>query len=205
MAGGLLRDQGVLDVHDDLLTPDRMRGLVHAWWLAVSLGVVSVAAGTIVLARPGHSLSVLALVIGIYILFDGVVELYIALARRGEDRHMAALIAVLNVIIGILLIRHPFSGVQAIDLSIGIWLIAVGAIRVTIAFYATGDRLARLILAGIEISAGIVIVSIPNIDYATLTLLVGVSFVANGIAIIAGGLLLRTFSNGAGPPRAVAT
>jgi uncharacterized membrane protein HdeD (DUF308 family) len=192
-------------MHDDLLGPDRIRQLVRLWWLAVSLGALSVAAGAIVLARPGHSLSVLAVVIGIYILLDGVVELYVALARRVADRGVAVLVAVLNVIIGILLIRHPFSGVQAIDLSIGIWLIAVGTMRVIIAFDAAGsDRLGRLILAGIEIVAGIVVVSSTNIDYATLTLLVGFSFIANGIGMIAFGLLLRTGERGAGPPPALA-
>jgi uncharacterized membrane protein HdeD (DUF308 family) len=192
-------------VHDDLLAPARVRQLVRLWWLAVSLGVLSVAAGAVVLARPGHSVSVLALVIGIYILLDGVVELYVALSRQADDRGVAVLIGVLNVIIGIVLIRHPF-GVQAIDLSIGIWLIAVGAMRLVIAFDTAGvDRLGRLILAGIETFAGIAVVSSTNIDYATLSLLVGFSFVANGIGMIVFGLLLRSAKSGAGPPPAVAT
>ena len=36
------------------------------------------------------------------------------------------------------------------------------------------------------------IVASPNIGYATLALLVGLSFVANGIAMIVFGILLRT-------------
>jgi uncharacterized membrane protein HdeD (DUF308 family) len=193
-------------MHDDLLAPDRIRDLVRLWWLAVSLGALSVAAGAIVLARPGHSLSALGVVIGVYILLDGVVELYVALSRQVEDRAVAVLIAVINVIIGVVLIRHPFSGVEPIDLSIGIWLIAVGIMRLVIASESTGvDRLGRLILAGIEVFAGIAVVSAANIDYATLSLIVGVSFVANGIGMIVFGLLLRTARTGARPPPAVAT
>jgi hypothetical protein len=43
-------------------------------------------------------------------------------------------------------------------------------------------------------------VASPDIGYATLTLLVGFSFIANGIAMIAAGLLLRTLTSRQ-PPR----
>ena len=59
------------------------------------------------------------------------------------------------------------------------------------AFEAPGGALGRLLIAGVEILAGIVIVAAPDIGYATLTLLVGFSFIANGIAMIAAGVLLR--------------
>ncbi|MGZ4227365.1 MAG: DUF308 domain-containing protein [Solirubrobacteraceae bacterium] len=65
---------------------------------------------------------------------------------------------------------------------------------------APGGRLGRLLIAGVEILAGIVIVSSPDIGYATLTLLVGFSFIANGIAMIAASLLLRMLKGGR-PPR----
>ncbi len=47
-------------------------------------------------------------------------------------------------------------------------------------------------VATVEIIAGIVIVSSPDIGYAALAALVGLSFVANGIAMIVFGILLRT-------------
>ena len=179
-------------VHEDAVTPEQVRALARAWWLAVALGVLSLIAGGLVLARPDHSLRALAVIIGIFVLIDGAVELYLSLAGRVENRATAALLAILNVIVGVLLIRHPIAGVQAIALFIGIWLITVGVLRGLAALDTPAQRLGRLIVAGIEIIAGIVIVASPNIGYATLALLVGLSFVANGIAMIVFGILLRT-------------
>jgi uncharacterized membrane protein HdeD (DUF308 family) len=182
---------------EDRMTPEQVRALARSWWIAVALGVLSVVAGGIVLARPDHSLRALAVIIGIFVLIDGIVEVYLSLAHHVERPATAALLGILNVIVGVLLIRHPIAGVQAIALFIGIWLMAVGVVRVVVAFETPGGRLGRLLIAGVEILAGIVIVSSPDIGYTTLTLLVGFSFIANGIAMIAAGLLLRLLK----PPR----
>jgi uncharacterized membrane protein HdeD (DUF308 family) len=164
--------------------------------------VLSIVAGALVLARPDHSLRALAVIMGIFILIDGVVELYWAFVDGVENTATAALLGILNVVVGVLLIRHPISGVQAVALLIGIWLIAVGVFRAVVAFGAPGGRIGRLLIAGVEILAGIVIVASPDIGYATLTVLVGVSFIANGIAMIAAGVLLRTIKDGGPPPDA---
>ncbi len=191
---------------EQTLTPDQIHTLARSWWLAVALGLGSLIAGGIVLARPDHSLRTLAVIIGIFVLIDGVVELYPSVARRIESRGTTALLASLNVIVGVLLIRHPIAGVQAIALLIGTWLIAVGVLRVMVAFDTPRERLGRLIVAAIEIIAGVVIVSSPDIGYATLTLLVGFSFLANGVAMIVFGILLRTLKHhGRQPEAAVAT
>jgi len=192
-------------VREDALTPEQVRALARSWWLAVALGLLSLIAGGIVLAKPDHSLRTLAVIIGVFVLIDGALELYLSLAGRVENRGTTALLAILNVIVGVLLIRHPIAGVQAIALFVGIWLIAVGVPRVIVAFDAPAGRLGRLVVAAVEIIAGVVIVSSPNIGYATLALLVGFSFLANGIAMIVFGVLLRTLKrNGARPDVAVA-
>jgi uncharacterized membrane protein HdeD (DUF308 family) len=38
-------------------------------------------------------------------------------------------LGVLGTVIGILLIRHPIHGVLAIALLVGIWLVAIGVLR----------------------------------------------------------------------------
>jgi uncharacterized membrane protein HdeD (DUF308 family) len=179
-------------VRDDALTPEQIGGLSRMWWLPVCVGVLSVIAGGLVLARPDNSLRALAVIVGIFVLIDGSVELYLSFARDAPNSGATAVLAVLNVIVGVMLIRHPIAGVQAVALFIGIWLIAVGVVRVLVALDSPGERLGRLILAGIEILAGIVIVSSSHISFATLALLVGLSFIANGLGLIVFGFLMRT-------------
>jgi uncharacterized membrane protein HdeD (DUF308 family) len=152
---------------------------------------LSIIVGAVVLAKPDDSLRAIAVITGIFILLDGIVELVTAAGRGTPNRGLVVLLGLLNLIVGILLIRHPIGGVQAIALFLGIWLIAAGMIRFVTAFETKGGRLGRFLIAAIEALFGIVIVSSPHIGFATLAILVGISFIAYGIAMIASGILMR--------------
>jgi len=95
----------------------------------------------------------------------------------------------------VLLIRHPIAGVAAVALLIGIWLIAVGVIRVATAFDQRADRGWHIFAGALELIAGIAIVASPDIGYASLALLVGIGFIVNGVGITALGWNLRRLGN----------
>jgi uncharacterized membrane protein HdeD (DUF308 family) len=192
--------------HDLDPVDEEVRRLTRLWWLVVALGVLSLVAGVIVIIKPSNSLKTLAVVVGIFVLLDGIAEFVLAFDRRTANRGMVALLGLLDLVVGILLIRHPVGGVKAIALLLAIWLIAAGVVRLMIAFDTHGDRLGRFIVAAIEIVFGIVIVANPNIGFATLAVLVGLAFIVNGLGLIAVGILLRAVRNQPGPPGlAVAT
>ena len=169
-----------------------LRDISGLWWLMLGLGLLSTVAGIAVLVEPGNSLKAIAVISGIFVLIDGIVALVAALSRSTENRGLAALIGVMNLIVGLLLIRHPIGGVVAVALLVGIWLIVAGAVRFVLAFHAAQHRIWRFLLAAVEIVAGIAIVSSPNIGVATLALLVGLALIANGVSFAALGFVLHS-------------
>jgi len=173
------------------LSHDELHESTSAWWLFMIVGLLSVAAGVIVLAKPSNSLATLAVVAGIFVLVDGIFDLAASFSRETANRGLAAIIGVLDIVIGVLLIRHPIGGVLAIALLIGIWLIAMGIVRMVAAF-ESDHRAWNLVVALIELAAGIVIVSSPPIGFATLALLVGISFIANGVGTFALGWVMHS-------------
>ena len=46
---------------------------LRAWWLMLVVGIASLVAGIILLFQPSKSLATLAVIIGIFILIDGIV------------------------------------------------------------------------------------------------------------------------------------
>jgi uncharacterized membrane protein HdeD (DUF308 family) len=165
---------------DPPITREELGAVTAAWWLLLALGGLSIAAGLIVLAKPSDSLTTLAVIFGVFVVIDSIYELAVSIfAERGAA---GALLGVLGIVIGILLIRHPIHGVQAVGLLIGIWFVAVGAIRLARAF-TLEHRVGNIVLALLELIAGIVIVSSPDIRFATLALLVGISLILNGLAM----------------------
>jgi uncharacterized membrane protein HdeD (DUF308 family) len=78
---------------------------------------------------------------------------------------------VVSLVVGILLIRHPIGGVLAAALLV--------------------HRVWRVLLALVQLAAGVVLVSSPSISLATLALLVGISLIASGVTTFALGWLMH--------------
>jgi len=108
---------------------------------------------------------------------------------------------VVSFVVGVVLIRHPIRGVVAIAMLLGLWLIVAGAVRLAWAMGESHRRGWRALLAVIEIAAGIVIVSSPAIGVATLALLVGISFIVRGVAVMG---IAWFIGDPAGDPRVAA-
>jgi|1185.fasta_scaffold192896_1 uncharacterized membrane protein HdeD (DUF308 family) len=170
---------------------DAGRVFSSAWWLLFFTGLLGIAAGVIVLAKPAISLETLAVVAGIFLLVDAIFEIAAAIAGSAPNRGMLALLGVLSAIVGVLLIRHPINGVVAIALLLGLWLLTMGVVRAMAAFEGSEQRGWNLLLAALEVIAGIVIVSSPDIGVATLALFIGISFIARGIGMCMVAWMLR--------------
>jgi uncharacterized membrane protein HdeD (DUF308 family) len=168
-----------------------VRHATSGWWMLALAGLLSIAAGVIILFKPGDSLATLAVIAGIFLVLDAVMELLASLFGGTQNRGLVALLGVLSLLAGIILIRHPIQGVTAVALLIGLWLVTVGTIRFVTAFGAPEHRAWHALAAAIEVLAGIVIVSSPNIGLATLAILAGLAFIFNGMGLFGLGLAMH--------------
>jgi uncharacterized membrane protein HdeD (DUF308 family) len=177
-----------------------VKALTWGWWLVLLGGLLSIAAGVVILLKPGDSLATLAVIAGIFLLVDGILELGSSFMRTTANRGLVALFGALTAIVGVLLIRHPIGGVAAVALLIGLWLIAIGVIRFVTAFEENEHRGWHAFAGVLELIAGIVIVANPNIGFATLAILVGIGFILNGIGLTALGWGMRDVRREASGP-----
>jgi uncharacterized membrane protein HdeD (DUF308 family) len=112
------------------------------WWRAVSgiLGVLTVIAGIIFLFRPSTSLIVLAIVLAIGWIIDGVSELVSAFAvpRRPSERIGRIAFGVLGIIAAVVVISFPGGSLVLLARTGGVILILFGVIGLVAAFAARG-------------------------------------------------------------------
>jgi len=96
--------------------------------LAFLGGILTFGAGLILAARPGIGLATLALMLGAYLLVDGISGVVLALRVRPESGWGSMLFsAVMGVILGFLLLREwPLSGMWAIGTLLGVSLLVCG-------------------------------------------------------------------------------
>ncbi len=112
------------------------------WFWRLLHGIIAIAAAAIVIVYPAKTILFLGLLLGSYWIVTGITEVLVAIDLRKAIKGELLLIAagILSVIVGAILIVHPFTGLLALAQVIGILNIALGIILALLA--------AKLALAG---------------------------------------------------------
>jgi uncharacterized membrane protein HdeD (DUF308 family) len=171
--------------------PDALKEFRSLWWLFALFGVVTLAAGVVLIVWPGPSLVTIAVIIGIFLLVDGVVDVVLAIVESGEGRGLVAVLGVLSIIAGLILIKHPFNALAVLVIITGIWFVVAGAVRFITAFAQREGRGANLAIGVLDVVAGIVVLAWPDLTLKTLAVLAGIVLLLRGIAFIWGALQIR--------------
>jgi uncharacterized membrane protein HdeD (DUF308 family) len=94
--------------------------------LRIVLGVLGVIAGLIVMRRPGETLLVLILAIGIWLVIDGVVEILHALVAGGPHRWLLVLGGLIDAGLGVALLAWPKLGLGTVAVLVGLGFVVRG-------------------------------------------------------------------------------
>jgi uncharacterized membrane protein HdeD (DUF308 family) len=105
------------------------------WWLGLS-GVVSILAGIAAFAYTGMTTLVLLMVIAIWAIIIGIVQIWGAIELRKilDDTWLLGLTGALSIAFGVILIAKPGAGAVALVWTIGWFAIVFGGLYIALAF-----------------------------------------------------------------------
>ena len=167
---------------------------IHAWWVLVLAGIASVIAGILAIAYPHASLLVVALITGINIIILSALMIGGTLGDdEATDKTLRVVVGLLGIVAGIVIVRRPSETLLVVVLAAGIWMVLDGVVSlVRAAFGPSGHRLLRLFGGLFQLAIGIVVLSVPDLSLGTLAVLVGLSFIIHGLALVGSGIILRS-------------
>jgi uncharacterized membrane protein HdeD (DUF308 family) len=116
----------------------RTRNVDRNWWLGILEGVVSIAAGVIALVLPGFTADILVILIAVWAIVTGVIQIWTAIRLRERIRgeFWLGLAGVASILFGVILVVFPAAGALAL-----VWLIGAGAIAIGAFLAILGWRL----------------------------------------------------------------
>ncbi|WP_158581565.1 HdeD family acid-resistance protein [Actinomadura spongiicola] len=163
--------------------------------MALALGGISFVVGVIVVAWPEVTVGALAVLVGLQLIFNGVVRIAQSVAGglTAGARTLMAVLGVLSLSIGVLALRDLFQTVTVLAVLFGMfWL--VGGIIEAVAVLSDRDRPGRgpeLFLACLSALAGIVVLAYPAASLVALTWLFGLWLITWGIVGVLVTLWIR--------------
>jgi uncharacterized membrane protein HdeD (DUF308 family) len=174
-----------------------LRPVTSFWWLFMLFGVVTLGVGVFFVVSPHETLSTFTVIAGIFLLVDGVLAIIASVVSKGEGRGLLALIGVLSVLAGLVLIKKPFDTLVVFTLIVGVWFVAAGIVRFVVALSSPEGRGGNIVTAILDVVAGIVILSWPDLGLSTLAVIIGIVLILRGIGFIATGWALHRLTKDA--------
>lgn len=162
------------------------------WWL-VAGGAVLVLFGIAVFAAPGLFLEFLTIWAGIGFLISGVsgIMSYRQVRRARGSAGWHLFMAVLDIVIGILLIAHPLAFAEVIPWMLGIFFVAFGAVEIVglmpFSRLVPETRIVAVISGVLSVLVGIMLFVWP----ASLSWWIAAFALVRGITLVAVGFTSR--------------
>ena len=123
---GIFRFVGAL-ASDDLTGGTRV--------LLAVLGVLSLIIGLYAVRHVLITLLALALLLGIFWIVSGTVELFTALSHREmQGRGWTAFMGILSIVSGIVVLAYPGISLLVLAVVLSIWLLVFGVLQISLAF-----------------------------------------------------------------------
>jgi uncharacterized membrane protein HdeD (DUF308 family) len=173
-----------------------VREAARYWWLFLVIGIGWLLFAIVVFRFDYRTVSAIAILFGIVVLFAGVDELFAAFAagRSGWARAGHALLAVLFVIIGIVAFIHPGNTFAALAAVMSFYFVLKGILDVALAFsfrHVNPAWWLQLVLGIVEILIGFWAAGDFGHKTILLVVWVGVLALTRGISAITFAFFVR--------------
>jgi uncharacterized membrane protein HdeD (DUF308 family) len=155
--------------------------VARVWWVVLVVGIIFLGFGIVMLFNVAAGATAIAIIVGAFLIFDGLVEM-ISGGRRNHSRGWAIVLGILLVIGGIIVIAWPGVTFLVIAIVWGLTLLVGGIVRSIAAATLRGYAWGWLVVLGIlEAILGILMLAWPDVTAYVILLLIGIYSIVAGI------------------------
>ena len=170
---------------------------VKNWWSYLIRGLVAIAIAVVLLAWPASTIKVLAYLVGLLLIIDGVVETIWALVLLFQREKMGIMLArgLISLFLGIVLLTKTGFALTVVVVIIAIWAIISGVVEfvASIEMQPMPGRALVGIAGVISIILGILLLALPAETVYTIIVIFSIFLIISGIMHIILSFYARKF------------
>ena len=162
------------------------------WWFLLIRGLLAVAVGVVALFWPKATLVLLIRLIGLYVLFDGIVSLLGVYRSREFGSNLAP--GLISVVIGLILLFWPDVTGRLLLVIVGIWALIQGVVLFLAGRQTAANDPARSLKMTIGVGAaivGLILFIWPGTGAVAISWAIGIAALLIGALLIYLALRLR--------------
>lgn len=166
------------------------------WWSFVFRGVLATIFGLVAIFLPGITLELMTVLLGAFLVVDGLTSFFVSIRGRGKGFQSRALLleGLAGIIVGVLTFIWPSITVLALILMVGFWAMITGVLEI-IAAVALRHEIEGEWLLGlsgiISILFSVILFVRPETSAVAIVWMIGLYALVFGLALVFLGLRLR--------------
>lgn len=171
----------------------------RSWIWSIVRGAAAVLFGIIAFVAPIATAFALALVIGLFAIVDGIVDIVDAIRYRGATGMTSRIVlGAIGILFGLVVLIWPGLSLEVLVIIVGIWAVVAGILQIVVSVGhrgVPGSGWVWGLVAGIlTLLFGVLIMLAPGTGLVTLIWILGVYAILFGIALILLGVQLRKYA-----------
>jgi uncharacterized membrane protein HdeD (DUF308 family) len=160
------------------------------WWLFLIRGLFGLALGILAVIFPGATLAVAVILIGAYLIVDGIVAIAKGVQVMRSDAHWWVLLleGILGVAVGVAIFVWPGLSILSLAYLVGYWAIITGVLAIGTAFrlrsHLPGEWL-YMLFGIVSVIFGIFVLFAPATGLVYIVLMISIYGFVIGFTMIA--------------------
>lgn len=177
---------------------DAVSAIRKEWGWFLALGILIAALGVFAILYQGTSTIATVIALGAILMTAGIIQLALIVQAHGAGHVILYLfLGALDLVVGFVLIQHPWAGALAVTLVLSAYFIIGGIYRVFYALWLQFPQYGWVAFSGVVMAAlGVMLwAQWPTSAFWFLGFAVGVNFVLIGVSWIALAIRVRSAVN----------
>ena len=170
-----------------------VRRASSGWGWIMASGVIGIFVGVLALLFPIVTVIFAAIVLGIGLLVQGILEIGVAWrAETGSTgRGWLAAFGILALVAGILVLFRPGAGVVALAWGLILWFVIIGVHDLLVAGSEREHRTWNIVLGILSLIVALILLFSPSTAVGTIAVIVALGFLLRGAADVGLALSMR--------------
>ncbi len=170
---------------NEQLTNSEARAIVREvssiWWIVLVVGVIFVGFGLVMLFNVAAGAQAVAIIVGAFLIFDGIIGLITA-GQNGGSKGVGIALGIVLIIGGIVVAAWPGATFLVIAIVWGITIVVGGITRIVGSIVLKGRGWGWVLAIGIaELIVGIAALVWPHVTAYVILLLIGIYAIIAGL------------------------
>jgi uncharacterized membrane protein HdeD (DUF308 family) len=158
----------------------------NIWWVFLLEGIAALIFGALLLTDPAATLVALAVFLGFYLLFVGVLELVRVFVDSSQPWLWSLIVGILGIVAGVVVLNHPALTALALPTTVVIYLGVVSLVMGIAGIIGgfSGGGIGSFLLGIFSLIIGVLLLGSPLTTALAVPFVFGILLLIEGVALI---------------------